>query len=536
VLKGKEKAKGFLCLVLHAHLPFVRHPEYEDFLEEDWLYEAITETYIPLLSVMNGLMRDGVDFRLTMSMTPPLVAMLSDGLLQSRYVSHIEKLIELAEKELVRTQFTPEYHELARMYLRKFTECRRVFAEEHRGNIVNGFRALQDAGKLEVITCGATHGFMPLMEIVPNAVRAQAAVARESYARAFGRDPRGIWNGECGYFPGLDTVLAENGIRFFFVDTHGVLHASKRPKYGVFAPIYCPSGVAAFARDVESSKSVWSAEEGYPGDVNYREFYRDVGFDLDYEYIKPYIHESGLRINTGMKYYRITGTTTRKEPYNERVALEVAAQHAGTFMFNRERQLEHLSGLMDRQPVIVSPYDAELYGHWWYEGPEFLNFLFRKIHHDQGTLDLCTPSEYLERYPSNQVAVPCMSSWGHKGYCEVWLEGSNDWVYRHLHKAAERMVEMANQHRDTADTLTERALNQAARELLLAQSSDWAFIMKTNTMVEYAVKRTKDHVLAFTDLYFMIRGGQIDEGFVANLEWKNNIFPFLSFRVYADPR
>jgi 1,4-alpha-glucan branching enzyme len=96
--------------------------------------------------------------------------------------------------------------------------------------------------------------------------------------------------------------------------------------------------------------------------------------------------------------------------------------------------------------------------------------------------------------------------------------------------------QMANQHRDTADTLTERALNQAARELLLAQSSDWAFIMKTNTMVEYAVKRTKDHVLAFTDLYFMIRGGQIDEGFVANLEWKNNIFPFLSFRVYADPR
>ena len=534
VLKGKENAKGMLCLMLHAHLPFVRHPEYEDFLEEDWLYEAITETYIPLLSMMDGLVRDGVDFRLTMSLTPPLVAMLGDSLLQARYLRHIELLIELAEKEITRTQFQPEFQELGRMYLRKFRLCRATFADRYHCNLLTGFKEMQDAGKLEIVTCGATHGFMPLMEVVPNAVRAQIAVARQSYEAAFGRSPRGIWNGECGYFPGLDRALAENQIRYFFVDTHGVLHASKRPKYGVFAPLYCPTGVAAFARDIESSKSVWSAEEGYPGDYNYREFYRDIGFDLDYDYIHPYIHESGLRINTGIKYYRITGRTAQKEPYNEKRALEVAASHAANFMFNREKQVEYLSTLMDRQPIVVSPYDAELFGHWWYEGPEFLNFLLRKIHFDQNTLDLCTPSEYLEKHPSNQVAVPSMSSWGAKGYCEVWLEGSNDWIYRHLHKAAERMVELANQHRATSDHLTTRALNQAARELLLAQSSDWAFIMKTRTMVEYAVKRTKDHVVAFSDLYFMVRSGQIDEAYVQRLEWKNNIFPFIDFRVYAD--
>lgn len=534
MLTGKDNAKGMLCLMLHAHLPFVRHPEYEDFLEEDWLYEAITETYIPLINMMNGLLRDGVDFRLTMSLTPPLVSMLSDGLLQSRYLRHIELLIELAEKEITRTQFQPEYQELARMYLRKFHECRKTFADQYHCNLITAFKDLQDSGKLEIVTCGATHGFMPLMEVVPNAVKAQVAVARQSYEAAFGRSPRGIWNGECGYFPGLDRVLADNQIRHFFVDTHGVLNASKRPKYGVFAPLYCPTGVAAFARDVESSKSVWSAEEGYPGDLNYREFYRDIGFDLDYEYIRPYIHESGLRINTGIKYYKITGRTTDKQPYSEKRALEIAASHAGNFMYNREKQVEYLAGLMDRPPIIVSPYDAELFGHWWYEGPEFLNFLLRKIHHDQNTLDLCTPSEYLEKYPSNQVAVPSMSSWGAKGYAEVWLEGSNDWIYRHLHKAAERMVELANNYKSTDDGLTTRALNQAARELLLAQSSDWAFIMKTRTMVEYAVKRTKDHVLGFSDLYFMIKSGQIDEAYLQRLEWKNNIFPFLDFRVYAD--
>lgn len=534
VLKGKEKAKGFLCLMLHAHLPFVRHPEYEDFLEEDWFYEAITETYIPILQVLNGCARDGVDFRLTMSMTPPLISMLTDPLLQDRYVRHIEKLIELAEKEVERTQFQPDFNALAKMYLRKFSSCRRTFADEYNRDITKGFKALQDAGKLEIVTCGATHGFMPLMEMIPNAVRAQIAVARQTHEQVFGKPPRGIWNGECGYFPGLDEQLAKHGIRYFFVDTHGILHANKRPKYGVYAPLYCPSGVAAFGRDVDSSKSVWSAEEGYPGDVNYREFYRDIGFDLDYDYIRPYIHESGLRINTGIKYYKITGKSANKEPYNEQRAMDICAQHAGNFMFNREKQVEYLSSLMDRQPIIVSPYDAELYGHWWYEGPEFLNFLFRKIHHDQGTLDLCTPSEYLELYPMNQVAYPSFSSWGHKGYSEVWLEGSNDWIYRHLHKIAERMVELANTYRNTGDHIMTRALNQCAREVLLAQSSDWAFIMKTNTMVEYAVKRTKDHVLRFTDLYFAIKSSSVDEAYLREIEHKDNIFPNIDFRVYAD--
>jgi 1,4-alpha-glucan branching enzyme len=534
VLKGKENAKGFLCLMLHAHLPFVRHPEFEDFLEEDWLYEAITETYIPLLQVFNGLARDGVDFRITISMTPPLISMLTDELLQNRYVRHIERLIELAEKEVERTRFQAGFQETAQMYLRKFRSCRATFVDDYRCRITDGFKALQEAGKLEIVTCGATHGFMPLMEMLPNAVNAQISAARMCHERVFGQSPRGIWNGECGYFPGLDNALAENGIRFFFVDTHGILHASKRPKYGVYAPIYCPSGVAAFGRDIESSKSVWSAEEGYPGDVNYREFYRDIGFDLDYDYIRPYIHESGLRVNTGIKYYRITGKTANKEPYSEARALEMAASHAGNFMFNREKQVEYLGSLMDRKPIIVSPYDAELYGHWWYEGPEFLNFLLRKIHHDQDTLDLCTPSEYLEMYSTNQVAYPSFSSWGHKGYSEVWLEGSNDWIYRHLHKAAERMIELANTYRDTSDHITTRALNQAARELLLAQSSDWAFIMKTNTMVEYAVKRTKEHVLRFTDLYFSIKSSSVDENYLHELENKDNIFPELDFRIYAD--
>ena len=529
--------KGYLCLMLHAHLPYVRHPEYRDSLEENWFYEAMTETYLPLLDVYEGLIRDGVDFRVTMSMTPPLVAMMSDTLLLDRYQRHLEDLIELAHKEVDRTRFQSEFHGTARMYERKFARARALFVDKHHCDIVEAFRQVMQAGNLEIVTCGATHGFMPTLHVTDQAVRAQIAVAAQYHQERFGAPPAGIWNAECGYFPGLDRALAEHGIRYFFTDAHGILFAEQRPVYGVYAPLYTPSGVAAFGRDLESSKSVWSAEEGYPGDFRYREFYRDIGYDLEYEYIRPYIHESGLRIHTGIKYHKVTGEVdlSQKQPYVERDALEAAATHAGNFMFNRQRQCEWLAQYMDRPPIIVCPYDAELFGHWWFEGPEFLNYLFRKIHYDQNDIKMITPSEYLDRHPRNQTSTPSLSSWGYKGYCEVWLEGSNDWIYRHLHKGAERMIEMANRF-PQAEGLQRRALNQAARELLLAQSSDWAFIMKTNTMVEYAKKRTRDHLVNLSNLYSMLMNGRLDEGFITNLEARNNIFPKIDYRVYADSR
>jgi 1,4-alpha-glucan branching enzyme len=525
--------KGYLALVLHAHLPYVRHPEHEDFLEEDWFFEAIIETYIPLIEVFESLVADGVDFRITMSLTPTLLSMFTDPLLQYRFLRHLDKLIELANREVTRTQWQPEFNQLALMYYHRLNRTKYLFADKYQQNLVTAFKNLQDLGKLEIITCAATHGFLPLMDINLQAVRAQIHTAVEHYESHLGRRPAGIWLPECGFSPGLDKILAEANLKYFFTDAHGILHASPRPKYGVFAPIYCQTGVAAFGRDLESSKQVWSAVEGYPGDYFYREFYRDIGFDLDYEYIRPYLHSDGIRVNTGIKYYRITGPTEDKQVYNPQIALDKAAAHAGNFMFNREKQIEYLHDfVMDRKPIVVSPYDAELFGHWWFEGPNWLNFLMRKIAYDQNIIKLITPSEYLNMYPVNQVTTPSMSSWGYKGYHEVWLEGSNDWIYRYLHKAAERMSELARQYPHT-NGLLQRALKQAARELVLAQSSDWAFIMKTGTMVSYAIKRTKDHLLRFDKLYHSIKTNNIDEGWLMDIEHKDNIFPDINYRLYA---
>ncbi len=527
--------KGYLALVLHTHLPYVRHPEHEFFLEERWFFEAVTECYIPLINVFESLVNDGINFRLTMSITPPLMSMFTDELLQQRYSKHITNLIELAEKEVARTKWEPHFHETAKMYRDMFIDASRAFHDRYQRNLLNAFRRFQDLGVLEVITCGATHGYFPLIGVKRESIRAQVGVAVDLYTKLMGRKPKGIWLPECGYNPGDDHILEEFGIKYFFVDTHGIMHAETQPKYGIYAPVYCPSGVAAFGRDTETSKQVWSVNEGYPGDFDYREYYRDIGWDLGFDYIKPYIHPNGQRINTGIKYYRITGKSNYKEPYNLYRANHKAALHAGNFMFNREKQIEYLTGVLDRKPLIISPYDAELFGHWWFEGPQFLNYLIRKIASDQDVVKLATPGDYLDEYPVNQMTVPSASSWGYKGFHEVWLEGSNDWIYRHLHKASERMTELTAMFPQAEGDLL-RALKQAARELLLAQSSDWAFIMKTGTMVDYAQKRTKQHIHRFNGLYEDIKWNKINPSWVSELEYKDNIFPDINYRHFLPYR
>ena len=193
-----------------------------------------------------------------------------------------------------------------------------------------------------------------------------------------------MWLGECGYVPGCDELLCEAGVRYFIVDTHALLYADRRPAYGAFAPLYCPSGVAAFGRDTESSQQVWSAKEGYPGDPQYRDFYRDIGFDLPMEYIAPHIHPKGIRTYTGIKYHAITHNKLHdKWVYDPEAARGRVGLHASHFRGNHEKQVQALAAQMDRPPMVVSPYDAELYGHWWYEGPLFLNDLFRQFHFDQ---------------------------------------------------------------------------------------------------------------------------------------------------------
>jgi 1,4-alpha-glucan branching enzyme len=521
---------GHIALILHAHLPFVRHPEQEHFLEEEWLFEAITETYIPLLQMMERLVNDRVPFKLTMSITPTLSAMLKDELLQRRYIEHVDLLIDLVARERKRNRDDARLRELADFYRDLFAQTRRFFVEERKSDLLGAFRQLRDTGSLEIVASAATHGVLPLLQQQSRqAARAQVLIGRDVYVDLFGGEPNGFWLPECAYAPELDTVLQEANLRWFVLDAHGLLFGNPQPRRAIYAPCYTRTGPAAFARDRDSSRQVWSAHEGYPGDPAYREFYRDIGFDLPLEHLGPVMR--GMRKFSGVKYHRVTGRGADKELYDRAAADTAVETHAIHFLEQRRDQFRRLAA-PDFDPIVVIPFDAELFGHWWFEGPRFLELFIRKAA-EQEDFQLITPSEYLARHPTQQMIEPARSTWGENGQLGVWLDPSNTWIYPHLHAATRRMSDLARLHANDASAPADRVLKQLARELLLAQASDWAFLMKTGTAREYATKQTTDHLSRFNRLHDQFVAKTVDQQFLRDCEWRDNLFPNVNWRYYS---
>ncbi|MGB4655971.1 MAG: 1,4-alpha-glucan branching protein domain-containing protein [Bacillota bacterium] len=523
--------KGFLSVVLHAHLPFVRHVDTPDCLEQRWLFQAITETYIPLLNTMFRLAEDGLSGRVTVSLSPPLLEMLDDTLLQKRYIGHLENLIELAEKETVRLKGDITLEPLARMYLSKFRQAYIDYVDRFKCNLIQPWAALESAGYVELCTSAATHAYLPLM-LTKGSIKAQIITGLNTFRRHFGHTPKGFWLPECAYTPDVEPVLKHEGVQYFILETHGVLFSTPRPRFGYHAPVVTPHGLLAFARDPDCSKQVWSADEGYPGDPWYREYYRDIGYDLPLEYLGKAL-PGNTRVPLGIKYHRVTDRKSNyKDFYRPDIAKARAWEHAGNFMFWRNKEAEFWKDLYGRRPLMVAPYDAELFGHWWYEGPLFLENLLRRMAQERQHVRPITLCQYREYYPVNQPAEPSVSGWGYKGYHQVWLERSNHWIYRHLHACEMLMSRLAEKFK-SATGLMERALNQAARELMLAQASDWPFIMNSGTVYQYAVNRFVTHVGRFLKLARQLEAGTVDPGFLRHLERTDTIFPDMDFRDFT---
>jgi 1,4-alpha-glucan branching enzyme len=280
---------------------------------------------------------------------------------------------------------------------------------------------------------------------------------------------------------------------------------------------------------------VWSSVVGYPGHADYREFYRDLGWDAPLDYLLPHLHEGGERRHLGLKYHRITGRDVAQQaklPYDPVAARERAAVDASHFINERIKQAARLRETLDgRTPIVVSPYDAELYGHWWFEGPQFLDFVFRKLYWDKEAITAVTPGDILDSGIPIQTQQPSTSSWGEAGYFKVWLNEANAWMYPHQHAAESRLTELANRH-VFPDSITTRALNQLARELLLAESSDWAFQVYQGTTVEYASRRFRSHIRRFVAIANVIDRGVIDNERLSEIERRDNIFAEIDFRIY----
>ena len=503
--------RGYLALVLHAHLPFVRHPEHAEFLEERWLFEAVSDCYLPLLGVFEKLADDGVPFRATLSISPTLAAMLDDDLLRRRCHDFLK---ERQAKSQGAAPFLAEHSDHA---LREF--------ERRGGDIVGGFSSLQQRGCLEIITTAATHGFLPLQKSHAPTVRAQIRVALDEHVRRFHAKPCGFWLPECGFYPGLQHELAAAGVGYFIVDAHGFLNAQPPAPHGVFAPVACP-GVAVFARDPDSAREVWGPG-GFPGAAAYRDFHATDG--------------------NGFKSFAVTGAADEKKGYDPKLAARLALHHAHQFVQSRIAQAEFQAAHLANPPVIVAAYDAELFGHWWHEGPQFLEHVLRIAASHGKEIETITPSDYIARHPPAFAAVPGASSWGQHGFNDYWLNATNHWIYPELRRAALRFAEVCTMHggglwekprapapNGGGGPLLRRAHQQAGRSLLLAQASDWPFMMKRGASASYAGKRLSDQLARVHHLCDAIEQGTVSERRLLALEQMDNLFPHLDCRHFLE--
>ena len=393
------------------------------------------------------------------------------------------------------------------------------------GDLIGRFAALQRKGVVDLLTCGATHGYLPLLRHHSEAVRGQLRTAVREHQRLIGERPLGIWLPECAYYEGLDHWMRDAGLRYAVLDAHGLLHGRPRPRYGVYAPICSRNGVAFFGRDSEATLPVWSAKDGYPGNPDYREFHRDLGWDLPVEQLAPLGLSDPRPLS--LKLHRVTNHSSplnQKEPYRPAVAAERVKEHARDYLQGRRQQLDQLETAMGVAPLLVAPFDAELFGHWWFEGPAFLAELFQQAN-EQG-VTFTRLRDVLSQSSQLQLCDPSPSSWGQGGYHDYWLNDTNAWVIPEWEKAAAAMVNRCS--RGVAHEADLAMLEQAARELLLAQSSDWSFILRSGTTTGLAKERIEQHLGRFWQLMAALDGYEpLPEGWLNDVSNDDSIFPLV---------
>lgn len=523
--------KNRINFIFNAHLPFVRHPEYPKFLEEDWLFEAINESYLPMLRMMYALRDEKVPFRLTFSLSPTLCSMLDDPLLRERFLNYMNEHLELGQKEMERLSNDPHKLRLAKMYLEELSKNLAFYSGKCSNDILSAFNQLSSEGYLELITTTATHAFLPAYRDYPIAVNAQVETGMIEHLRTFERMSEGFWLPECGYYPGLEDILARHNIKWTSLSSQAFFLSQDEPKTSCYAPVRCPNGLYCFARDYNLTSLIWSSTEGYPCDADYREFYRDIGYDLPLDYIRPYIHEPDVRVFTGFKYWAITGKTADKVVYDPDKAAGKVDAHSSNFLYHIKSVGDLVGPSLPNDPIYTLSFDAELFGHWWFEGVKFLEAVIRKVALDDSMV-LTTPGQCIKLGEEVQTLRPAYSTWGDGGYSQVWVDSSsNAWAYRHAFKSLERMTELAERFPDQK-SLKQRSLSQAARETLLLMASDWPFIIHNHSSEEYARKRLTGHIQNLNLVYENMCRNAVNTEWLVKAERRDNLFPWLDYNVF----
>jgi 1,4-alpha-glucan branching enzyme len=530
---SNKNSQKYVTFTLHSHLPYVvNHGTWPHGME--WLHEAAAETYLPLLRVFGELEQQGLALKANVNLSPILLEQLAHPVFKDEFPKYLMRKVLAAHKDAEDFSLQGERHmvEVARFWQRFYEQALRQF-DNLGSNIIRGFQHFYDSGAIEIITCGATHGYFPLLG-TDSSIRAQVQTGVETHQRFFGKKPRGIWLPECGYRPagpwqfpvsingfgsaygkhpinraGVEQILAEHGLEFFYVDTHlvdsstrftpyewlagnvpvAVEVASDPPQKNFYRPYYAASPdpnthVAFFTRDPRTGVQVWSGDHGYPGDPLYLEFHKK-------------------RWPGGNRYWKITGNKIDlglKQPYDPAAALACTHEHARHFARITTEALNKYGPNGPGAPVLTAPFDAELFGHWWFEGPEWLKNVVLEYARPESQIKLITCAEYLDRYqPSAYVALP-EGSWGAESNNSVWLNENTAWTWKHIYPAELSVQQMANSGLWRGHEVATRLARQMCRELLLLESSDWQFLITTKHARDYAEKRFHTHLEQFRTL------------------------------------
>ncbi len=552
---------GAFTFVLHSHLPYCRRAGRWPHGEE-WLHEAALATYIPLLDALYDLRQEGCSFKLTLGLTPVLVEQLSDSLVIAHMGEFIEDRVRRAQEDVRRFDKAGEGHlqYLAQFYLDRYQQILTSFNERFDRNIISALKQLQDEGYVEITTSAATHAYLPLLER-DSSIYGQLQVGKASYQRHFGVSPSSIWLPECGYRPayyagsqgesyvrpGLESFLAQLGISCFFAETHTVeggnpVGKAKEEVIGPYADIsrryvmplaeytepterttYLPywvqtPQVAVIGRNDRTSMQVWSAEWGYPGDYHYREFHKKDGV-------------------SGLHYWKITGAgvdLAYKEYYDPYWAGQRVAEHGSHYAHLVEDLITNFYQESGKFGIIAAAYDTELFGHWWFEGIDWLKQVLRHLSQSE-LVELTTARGFINEHPPEDVLALPESSWGVGGGHFTWQNADTDWMWPIIHSAELRMEELVARYPQADGTLGE-VLNQAARELILLQSSDWPFLITTGQAEAYAKNRFLEHVNRFQQMADVAESGQVDEAALTLCRqlWElDKIFPNVDYHYLA---
>lgn len=528
---GGRKASGYLTFTLHAHLPYVvNHGTWPHGL--DWLLEAAAETYLPLLRVIGNLEKDGIALKANVTLTPILLEQLAHPVFRAEFPRYLDRKILAAQEDeaYFNQNGEPHFASTARYWQHFFRGTLQYFQELDR-DIIAGFRRAAEAGLIELITCGATHGYLPLLG-TDESISAQVQVATATHQHYFQQHPKGIWLPECAYRPagmwscpvvphgssqpwqpfdrrGIEEFLEKAGIDYFFVDTHLVassviftpyelraggpvgaaasiaaetkesLHSLYQP-YFVEGPRSHVRPVAIFPRDPRTGLQVWSGDAGYPADGTYLDFHKK-------------------RFPGGHHYWQVTGPRidmAYKTPYHPERAAVLTRTHAEHYVNLVVDSLKS-SFKCELPPILSSPFDAELFGHWWFEGPLWLEHVARAMARAEIPVALTSCSAYLERYSPNSFLSLPEGSWGKNGTDEVWLSPDTRWTWEYLYPAEVTVRDAADSSHWKDNPQGERILKQLCRELLLLESSDWQFLITTEAARNYAEDRFHGHLASF---------------------------------------